>query len=85
MNGYSGNEGSLEALLSDIYRSEINISITSFWDDGYTVKLGDEMNGFRVTLRVRDGHNIVDLPAIIKNAVIRYYPNSDFAKRHKED
>ena len=27
--------------------SEINAWITSFWDDGFYVRLGDEMNGFR--------------------------------------
>jgi hypothetical protein len=29
-----------------LYDSEINFSISCFWDGGFTVKLGDEMNGF---------------------------------------
>jgi len=33
-------------MLEEIYDREVNISITTFWDGGYTAKLGDEMNGF---------------------------------------
>ena len=29
-----------------IYDSEINIRISSFWDCGIEVRLGDEMNGY---------------------------------------
>ena len=30
-----------------LYESEINFVISSFYDDDFYVKLGDEMNGFR--------------------------------------
>lgn len=33
-------------VLRGLYRSEINVSIASFYDGGWTVKIGDEMNGF---------------------------------------
>ena len=29
-----------------LYESEINCSIASFWDNGWDLRLGDEMNGF---------------------------------------
>jgi hypothetical protein len=29
-----------------LYDSEINFSISCFWDGGFTVKIGDDMNGF---------------------------------------
>lgn len=29
-----------------LYDSEINFSVSCFWDGGFEVKLGDEMNGF---------------------------------------
>ncbi len=29
-----------------LYDSEINFSISCFWDGGFTVKIGDELNGF---------------------------------------
>jgi len=33
-------------ILQDLYDSEINFSISSFWDAGFEVKLGDDLNGF---------------------------------------
>jgi hypothetical protein len=36
----------LEEILKYAYDNETNIQINSFWDDGYEVKIGDEMNGY---------------------------------------
>jgi hypothetical protein len=36
----------LGCVIQALYDSEINCSITTFWDGGFTVRLGDEMNGF---------------------------------------
>lgn len=36
----------LETVMKRLYESEINCSISCFWDNGWDVKLGDEMNGF---------------------------------------
>jgi hypothetical protein len=36
----------LAAELQRIYDSEINAEISWFWDGGFTVRLGDKMNGF---------------------------------------
>jgi hypothetical protein len=36
----------IETVMKRLYESEINCSIGSFWDNGWDVKLGDEMNGF---------------------------------------
>jgi hypothetical protein len=33
-------------LPQQLYDREINFSISCFWDDGFTVKIGDELNGF---------------------------------------
>ena len=32
--------------LRQLYESETNIEIACFWDVGWTVKLGDQLNGF---------------------------------------
>lgn len=37
----------LETVLAGLYRSEINCSISTFWDMGWDVRLGDEMNGWK--------------------------------------
>lgn len=36
----------IEQALKALYAEEINVQISSFWDGGWTVKIGDEMNGF---------------------------------------
>lgn len=33
------------SVLQDLYHSEINFSISTFWDGGFDVKLGDPTNG----------------------------------------
>ncbi len=78
----NGDGASLKEILLDLYDSEINISIVSFWDDGYTVKLGDELNGFRGEFNVNE--DIIYLPEMIKVKAIELYPNSEFAKKYKE-
>jgi len=30
-----------------LYMKEINFVVASFWDGGYTVKVGDKMNGYK--------------------------------------
>lgn len=35
-----------------LYDSEINFSISCFWDGGFTVKIGDDINGFKADEQV---------------------------------
>ena len=39
----------VEAILNDLYASEINASISWLWDGGIDVKLGDPLNGHNAT------------------------------------
>ena len=41
MNGMDGI-----AALQALYDRDINFQLSTFWDGGFTVRLGDEMNGF---------------------------------------
>lgn len=72
---------SLEALFLSVqalYDSEINFEISTFWDGGYTAKLGDAMNGF-VAEKSFDC-----LPVAMRwlcNEAIAHYPDSEFARR----
>jgi hypothetical protein len=36
----------IATVMNRLYESEINCSISSFWDNHWDVKLGDDMNGF---------------------------------------
>jgi hypothetical protein len=36
----------LSTVLPALYERQLNCSISCFWDSGWDVKLGDELNGF---------------------------------------
>lgn len=64
--------------LHKLYQSEINVRITSFWDGGWYVCLGDEVNGYQVPeWDCCDLDSIV--PAIRELARV-HYPNSKYTK-----
>jgi len=61
------------------YQSEINYSISCFWDGGWTLKIGDEQNGFRSS-SVYD--TVGDLERDMPKEICRLYPKSRFAKEY---
>jgi hypothetical protein len=69
----------LLAVLQALYKSEINCEISSFWDVGWEVKLGDRMNGWRAQARLANDDLESAARWLIAEAK-RAYPNSDFAK-----
>jgi len=64
--------------LSAIASSEINYNIQYFYDAGFTVKLGDELNGFTATSPLCDDFQEV-ADWLVEQVKIKY-PDSDFAK-----
>ena len=69
----------LASILDDLYDSEINISISSDWDCGHYVQLGDVRNGFKVS------SSFIDSPDVAKELIrmaIEHYPESDFSKKY---
>ena len=69
-------------VLQDLYDSEINFSISCFWDAGFEVKLGDDAIGF---CSVADSvYGMENVYAFLKSEAIKYYPNSDFAKKYNK-
>jgi hypothetical protein len=65
------------SILQRLYDSEINVWVTSFWDDGFYVRLGDEMNGYRAERRCAtwpEAECWVDEQARV------LYPDSAFAR-----
>jgi hypothetical protein len=63
--------------LQRIYDSEINAEIRWFWDGGFTVRLGDKMNGF---LAEEDVNSVADILPWLQAAIARFYPDSDYAQ-----
>jgi hypothetical protein len=40
------NETGLQSILDKYYKQERNVKLESFWDGGWIVMLGDELNGY---------------------------------------
>ena len=63
--------------LEKVYDSEINYSIEVFWDGGFFVRIGDDMNGYvdeEIFKSLREG-----IKWLLKR-VKELYPNSKYAK-----
>jgi hypothetical protein len=70
----------IEAELQKIYDSEINvrIQIDNFWDGGWRVAVGDDLNGLHwYDGDVKDVNGI--LPAL-QSLIKEHYPESVYAK-----
>lgn len=75
---FDGTAG-LDDVLYALYSSEINVSIHCFWDAGWTVQIGDAMNGFKDTAYF-DNNEMSDIAGWLAKAAYLRYPNSDYAK-----
>jgi len=72
--------GMIEQILRDLYASEINASLSWFWDGGFDVALGDEMNGYGA----QDTVSTLDEAAEwLRSNAVQLYPDSEFAKKHR--
>ena len=69
------------SVMQDLYHSEINFSVSTFWDGGFDVKLGDNTNGF-VAESNFDRWGMVE-PWLIAQAV-EHFPDSLFAEMYRD-
>lgn len=69
------------SILQDIYDSEINFRISTLWDGGFDIELGDEMNGFVASTSVNRWGEVE--PWLMK-AVIEHQPDSLFARMYRD-
>lgn len=63
--------------MQKVYDSEINFTIGHFWDEGVTLKIGDDMNGFKYESTELDYKSAIE-KLIIK--IIELYPDSTYAQ-----
>jgi hypothetical protein len=66
-----------QSLLQRLYDSEINVSVSSFYDDGFYVRLGDEMNGFHAEGRCNSWADVEEWLTAMARI---HYPASTFAQ-----
>jgi hypothetical protein len=69
----------VEAILDDLYASEINVSISWLWDDGIDVKLGDPLNGYDAESKVT---TIAEAAVWLRDRACQHYPDSEFARKY---
>ncbi len=77
-----GDEAVLSRVILSLYCSEINSGMQTFWDNGFTVWLGDEMNGKRVEKNFYV-NELAEAAEWLENQAINFYPDSMFATMHK--
>ena len=69
------------SVLQDLYDSEINVSLESFWDSGWHVRLGDEANGF---LEEENFDIWGQVEPWLIEVAIKHFPQSQFAERYRD-
>jgi hypothetical protein len=69
----------MSKILQDLYDSEINFSIDTFWDAGFEVKLGDVTNGFKAETTV---YTITEAVEWLRATAVETYPESVFAQTY---
>ena len=69
------------SVLQDLYHSEINFSVSTFWDGGFDVKLGDPRNGFKAETNC---NRWGEVEPWLMAAAIEFYPDSLFAEMYRD-
>jgi hypothetical protein len=69
----------LEQIIADLYDSEINASLSWFWDGGIDVSLGDDLNGFVTGEQVA---TLAEAVEWLRANAVQHYPDSAFAEKH---
>lgn len=70
----------MSTVLKDLYDSEINIMISTFWDSGYDIKLGDPMNGYPAHTNVDTWEEV---EAWFEEQALKHFPGSVFAMKRR--
>ena len=68
------------SICQELYDSEINFKVSSFWDGGFDVWIGDDLNGFRSQDCLRTWAEVEEW---LKAEAIVHWPESVFAKMHR--
>jgi hypothetical protein len=66
----------LLSVMSELFASEINCGVSSFWDCGWLVLIGDPLNGWDAKTRVA---NLEEAARWLRVTACELYPESRFA------
>ncbi|MGE0290510.1 MAG: hypothetical protein AB7I42_29565 [Bradyrhizobium sp.] len=65
----------LGSALKALYDAEINVEMVSFWDSGWTVRMGDKRNGFRSQKTFEGRNSLEDIGPWLLSEAARLYPH----------
>lgn len=65
------------SIFQQLYDSEISFSISCFWDGGFEIKLGDDLNGYTAQTRVESWDEVEQW---LRAEALLHYPESQFSK-----
>jgi hypothetical protein len=71
----------LGQVIQNMYESEINCEVSTFWDAGFLVKLGDYVNGFVAETHVRTA---AEAAVWLTTAAKEHFPESAFSLGQEE-
>lgn len=66
------------SIFKRIYDYEINFSVSTFWDGGYDVKLGDDLNGYVAEGNVEEWEQVEPL---LETMFYEHYPEAKEGKK----
>lgn len=66
----------LGAIIDALYESEINCTISTFWDGGFIVRLGDQMSGFVAETQCQTSR---EAAKFLDREARHHYPQSSYA------
>ena len=69
------------SIFQDLYDSEINFKISTFLDNGFEVKLGDEMNGYCAEATFS---RFGEIESWLKEKAIENFGDSLFARMYRD-
>ena len=62
-------------VMQALYDSEINCEVSTFWDGGFTVRLGDAMNGF---VAETEAYSAAEAAEWLDKAARQHFPGSTY-------
>lgn len=68
----------MEAILNDLYDSEINVQIECAWDSGWYAAFGNSYEGFKESINLDRLRDVLEWLVV---TACKLYPGSTFAKK----
>jgi hypothetical protein len=69
------------SVFQDLYHSEISFTVSTFWDRGFDVTLGDPVNGIKAQTNC---NRWGEVEPWLMAAAIEHYPDSLFAEMYRD-